>query len=343
VEELKEKISSLEEELPATSQRLIYSGRVLKDTETLEFYKIKDGHTIHLVKSANKAAPTSVSGASSSEVATQPTSASNAVPINLAAGSGAFNPLADLTGARYAGYTQLPSASMFGPDGGMSLPNPEDMERMLENPMVQQSMNEMLSNPQMVDFLINQSPEMRAMGPQARELLQSEGFRNMLTNPQMLRQMRDMQRIMGGGQQQQQQAFPAPGSSETTESIDDTATNTSATQQPANPFAAMFPGGIPQNPFTLFGNQQGGTNGSTGANPWGAPDPEMMQAIMASLGGGSSSASQQDTRPPEERYADQLRQLNEMGFNDFERNVLALRRSGGNVQGAVENLLRDGF
>ncbi len=32
--------------------------------------------------------------------------------------------------------------------------------------------------------------------------------------------------------------------------------------------------------------------------------------------------------PPEERYAEQLRQLNDMGFYDFDRNVAALRRSG---------------
>ena len=49
-----------------------------------------------------------------------------------------------------------------------------------------------------------------------------------------------------------------------------------------------------------------------------------------------------DNRPPEERYAEQLRQLNDMGFYEFDRNVQALRRSGGSVQGALEWLLSDG-
>lgn len=53
----------------------------------------------------------------------------------------------------------------------------------------------------------------------------------------------------------------------------------------------------------------------------------------------TSPAPPADTRPPEERYADQLRQLNDMGFFDFDRNVEALRRSGGSVQGAIEQLL----
>ena len=36
---------------------------------------------------------------------------------------------------------------------------------------------------------------------------------------------------------------------------------------------------------------------------------------------------------------EQLRQLNDMGFNDFNRNIAALRRTGGNVEAAVEMLV----
>ena len=76
----------------------------------------------------------------------------------------------------------------------------------------------------------------------------------------------------------------------------------------ANPFAALFgPGGM----------LSGGPGG------FGAPAPPAPV----------------DSRPPEERYAEQLRQLNDMGFYEFERNVEALRRTGGSVQGAVEYLL----
>ncbi|RUS14732.1 ubiquitin-related domain-containing protein, partial [Jimgerdemannia flammicorona] len=37
---------------PAERQRLIYSGRVLKDADTLDSYKIADGHTVHMVRGA---------------------------------------------------------------------------------------------------------------------------------------------------------------------------------------------------------------------------------------------------------------------------------------------------
>jgi ubiquilin len=82
--------------------------------------------------------------------------------------------------------------------------------------------------------------------------------------------------------------------------------------------------------------------------------PEMMRQAMQMMGGqggdfrelfggaggfGAGTPPPADNRPPEERYAEQLRQLNDMGFFDFDRNVEALRRSGGSVQGAIEQLL----
>ena len=115
---------------------------------------------------------------------------------------------------------------------------------------------------------------------------------------------------------------------------------TQAQNAQANPFAALF-GGMP-------GAQGGAGGGASAQNPLGLT-PEMMQQAMQMWGpgglgglggfGSPSPAQPSDNRPPEERYAEQLRQLNDMGFYDFDRNVSALRRSGGSVQGAVEHLL----
>ena len=122
VSDLKQKLSTPENaDTPAERQRLIYSGRVLKDTETLESYKIKDGHTIHLVKSAasNQQRQNTAAQPNSASATAGVTPAIAGVPTNLAAGTG-NNPLAGLTGARYAGFAQLPGAGLFGPDGGVS-------------------------------------------------------------------------------------------------------------------------------------------------------------------------------------------------------------------------------
>lgn len=96
-------------------------------------------------------------------------------------------------------------------------------------------------------------------------------------------------------------------------------------QAPPNPFAALFP------------PQAAGAGGANPLNPF-AMNPEQFQQMMQ-LFSPQQAAAPPDNRPAEERYAEQLRQLNDMGFYDFDRNVAALRRSGGSVQGAVEHLL----
>lgn len=277
----------------------------------------------------------------------------------------------------------------------------ERVQRMMEDPNVQQSMNEALSNPDFVNMLIQSNPMLRNL-PNARELITSPFMRQMMTNPGMMSQAMRMQRNMRGGSS----AFPAPGATDTTPSgaassneggANNLGGQNSNQPPPMNPWGGPFMPGpnqgqdmaqMTQQLQSLLGAMQGqnttgqanpsatpgqGTEQSTGAtaeqdqgsqqqnaqsqaanpfaalfpppggsqgNPFGM-NPEMMQQMLQMMGGGGGGASSSppDNRPPEERYADQLRQLNDMGFFDFDRNVAALRRSGGSVQGAVEYLL----
>lgn len=90
--------------------------------------------------------------------------------------------------------------------------------------------------------------------------------------------------------------------------------------------------------FGGAGAGAGGEAGQQGFNPFAAlGGMGGLGGGMAGLGGAAPQPP--DNRPPEEIYASQLMQLNEMGFYEFERNVQALRRAGGNVQGAIEILL----
>jgi len=114
--DLKTKLSGEDyENIPVERQRLIYSGRVMKNDDALSTYKIKAGNTVHLVKSA------------ASNPAPRPSSSSaptpQAVPTNMAAGTSANNLLAGLTGARFAGHAPLPNQDIFGPDGGVGSPS----------------------------------------------------------------------------------------------------------------------------------------------------------------------------------------------------------------------------
>ncbi|KAL3241189.1 ubiquitin domain-containing protein DSK2 [Nakaseomyces bracarensis] len=355
--ELKEEIAKVSE-IPAGSQRLIFSGKILKDDQSVESYNIKDDHAVHMVKSGGNTSTTQNSAsASSGSNATASTTNNNTtagtVPTNISSGqTGGFNPLADLTGARYAGYANLPSADMFGPDGGLNnMPDQDEMMRMMENPIFQSQMNEMLSNPEMIDFMIQSNPQLQAMGPQARQMLQSPMFRQMLTNPAMMRQSMQFARMMNGGAGPgaEASAFPAPGGDDSTPTTDSTDnnrttndTNPAATNAGANPFAALMNPAM--NPFAaaMMGQPPAGAGAGAGVGAGAGAGSTGMPAfdpnLFASLMGGAQPA-QEDNRPPEERYEQQLRQLNDMGFFDFDRNVAALRRSGGSVQGALDALL----
>lgn len=110
--DLKTKLATADyEDIPVERQRLIYSGRVMKNDDSLATYKIKPNNTIHMVKSAASNQAQSASTSNSTPAA---------VPTNMASGT-ANNPLAGLTGARYAGHQiNLPGMDMFGPDGGVS-------------------------------------------------------------------------------------------------------------------------------------------------------------------------------------------------------------------------------
>lgn len=63
-------------------------------------------------------------------------------------------------------------------------------------------------------------------------------------------------------------------------------------------------------------------------------------AMMGMMGGmppmGGAAAA--DTRPPKEKYAEQIAQIKEMGFPDEDAIAQILEQTGGNVQLALEKL-----
>lgn len=115
--DLKNKLAGTDfEDIPVERQRLIYSGRVMKNDDALSVYKIKNLNTIHMVKSAAS------NPAPAPAAASAPTP--QAIPHNMASGTSANNLMAGLTGARYAGHANLPSRDLFGADGGVRPPPP---------------------------------------------------------------------------------------------------------------------------------------------------------------------------------------------------------------------------
>ncbi|OAP08006.1 hypothetical protein AXX17_AT2G12340 [Arabidopsis thaliana] len=79
------------------------------------------------------------------------------------------------------------------------------------------------------------------------------------------------------------------------------------------------------------------TGAATGTANNGGLD--LLMNMFGSLGAGGLSGTNQPNVPPEERFATQLQQLQEMGFYDRAENIRALLATNGNVNAAVERLL----
>ncbi|XP_010548223.1 PREDICTED: ubiquitin domain-containing protein DSK2a-like [Tarenaya hassleriana] len=98
-----------------------------------------------------------------------------------------------------------------------------------------------------------------------------------------------------------------------------------------------------QSLLSQLGRQQptqeetGGAGGATA--PGSGPGLEMLLNMFGGLGSGGLAGPQRPNGPPEELYATQLSQLQEMGFFDTGENVRALVATAGNVHAAVERLL----
>ncbi|XP_042424772.1 ubiquitin domain-containing protein DSK2b-like [Zingiber officinale] len=79
----------------------------------------------------------------------------------------------------------------------------------------------------------------------------------------------------------------------------------------------------------------------TGATATGAINTSGLEFMMNMLSGlGSGTGAPNPDVPPEERYATQLSQLQDMGFSDTQENIRALEATAGNVHAAVDWLLR---
>lgn len=261
-------------------------------------------------------------------------------------GAGALpNPWANMMGGGMGGMGGMGGFGGMGGMGGMGGGmDPNMMNQMMQDPNFAQYMSTMLQNPQVLESMISMNPQLAAMGPEVRQMLQSPQFQQMISNPEMLRQVAQMSQQMGGmggmgmggmggmgsGNMYNPWGTPTPAAA-TTPASTTTPPTSGATATPATP---AF------NPFAALGG--------AGVNPvaGGAPNPmaQYWAQQMAAMGAGAgigAAAPAQPQEPPEVRFQVQLQQLNEMGFWDAAKNIRALLAAGGNVHAAIEMLFSD--
>mmetsp|Transcript_6946 Transcript_6946/g.11604 ORF Transcript_6946/g.11604 Transcript_6946/m.11604 type:complete len:520 (+) Transcript_6946:79-1638(+) len=223
------------------------------------------------------------------------------------------------TGSPFGGMSGMGGMGGMG-SGGMPNMSPAQMQQMMQNPMVQQ----MLQDPQMMQQMMQSNPQVRAMmqsNPQVAQMMSDpEALRRMM-DPANMQAMMQMQQSM---QQLQQSGlippmggtagiggFGAPPSS--SGGAFNWGSMGAGQQQPPAPSSGGNIGGLDFS--ALLGGGAGGTT----------PTPPVPPPALAV--------------PPEQRFAEQLTQLEGMGFGDREANLRALTAAQGNVNAAVERLL----
>jgi ubiquilin len=290
------------------SMKIIYKGRILKDTDTLESHKVESGSTMHVVKSA---ATQEASLAATSPTATTATTdaqtlAPTAHPSPGVPGAADGNPammqavlqMMGGNGSSNPGASGIPTADGMRTADGM---DPASLMQMLNNPMIQQMMQNLTQNPQMLQQMIQNNPMLQTMAqqdPVFAQMMHNPQVMQQMLNPETLQAIMQMQNAMGGIN-----AGTTPGGS------------TAAT----HPNPGMF------DPTLM---------------------EAAMQAMMAggSAGGGvpARHASDADMRPLEERFESQQKQLVNMGFSDSPSNLQALQMASGDVNQAINFLLEGG-
>ncbi|KAF9347897.1 hypothetical protein BGX26_000655, partial [Mortierella sp. AD094] len=316
---------------PAERMRLIYSGRVLKDVDLLETYKIADGHTVHMVRSASPPNIASATAASNPSNTTVPTTNSTTTPsANIPhASTVSQDPTTPNSGALPNPWANLMTGGGgmggFGGMGNMGGMESTAMMQMMQDPNFAQYMSSMLQNPQVLESMISMNPALRSMGQEARQMIRSPQFQQMISNPDTLRHIAQTGPQLGGGAGGMSpfggagaSMFSPWGNTTPTSTSPPSfgATNTTSPRSAAN--VSAF------NPFVALGGGAGAANPMT--NYWA----QQMAAMGARAGATTTTASNQTQQSPEERFQVQLKQLNEMGFWDPSKNIRALLAAGGN-------------
>ena len=204
--DLKGKISTVME-CEKINLRLIYAGRILTDVNTVEFYNIKDGHTIHVVKTGKPKVTTSSPGGLTGE-----STSSSVYPPSLQAPQNLTSPTSQSGRLPNFDFSGMASGGagfpgMFG-NGGME-PSAEEMaqmNQMMQNPEVMDSMiNMMTSNPELMQNVLAMNPRFQSLPPEMRQ---------MMANPEFLRMAMTMNSSLMSGNAGNQAnpfgAFPFP-------------------------------------------------------------------------------------------------------------------------------------
>lgn len=191
VQGLKEIIGEKMGNIEASTLKLVFSGRILKNEDLCSDCKIVTGCTVHVVRSGGNKAPASKAPASSSGNTTTTSDANVPSTASSTATTSNNDPIPPIPPSPSPSTLTGLGASPFG---DMQMPNmdPEVMRQMMDSPFMQNIMGNtdfvrsiIMSNPQM-KALVEQNPELGHVISDPAFLRQSM---EMMRNPELMREM----------------------------------------------------------------------------------------------------------------------------------------------------------
>jgi len=315
VGDLKQMISN-KTSVPASSQRLIFKGRVLVDAGKLEHYLINEGDSIHMVASGTQSATTPAT--------TSATSASGLSPFG----------------------------DDMDPDMMQSMMNSPMMQGLLDNPDIMRSM--LLANPQMRD-LVEANPHLNHVLNDPDLLRQSmSAARNPNVMQEMMRnQDRAMANIesLPGGYNALRRMYQ-----DVQEPMMDAVEQKSAHEQGSTSTELNTGGIDPQNnpmPNPWGTAPSRNRNAHNSGSSFRMPSNSMLDLTSLiqplrrannegpSLDGANPWAASTSENSPEVKYKSQLQNMENMGFSDKKVNIQALIRCNGNANEAIESIIEE--
>nr|CCC93653.1 putative ubiquitin-like protein DSK2 [Trypanosoma congolense IL3000] len=162
-------------EIPVAEQRIVFKGKVLKDTDILSAVGLEHGQAVHVVRGQRpKTQAASLPGSAVGSTTQVPSSNNSSVP-GSDAGHNTLNPYMALTGNAFA-----PSglgAHTTGTTGPALPPFDGGMAQMMQNPMFFQLLQDMMSNPQFMQQIMQQTASIPG---------DNTGLQNLLSNPMFM-------------------------------------------------------------------------------------------------------------------------------------------------------------
>ena len=221
--------------------------------------------------------------------------------------------------------------------------NPNVMQNLVTPEAIQQMNNIMAQNPALMQQVVGSMSNLNT-SPAMMQQVQNNmpAISNALSNPNLMQAMSNprvlqaLQQIQQSYQVLRQEApellnFQGGGIGNLGSLLGNASGGGTTTTPPTS--------NVPTNTTTPQSTPQGSTDGTTGLG--GIPPAglaELLNQMMTLTGGGGSNTTA-NSMPPEERYRDQLEQLNSMGFNNRQANIQALTATFGDLNAAIERLL----